>query len=284
MWLRGVRRLARRSGISGCERRPLAFADSSASAKARLLPGQDLATLAGTRRRRDQEFGLRPALQRPGERRLPVATQGDHGRRRRGVGVPGDVRRWTHRSTDRGAIPDGAGCRIRGSYARGGAGRVDGRNRATGAPAARHHGTRPFWSRWTQNCGGGDGQAEDPQDRPRNTSEGPQEANVDHAARRACRPHCERLAHQTLHRSESALCVRRRSRGSRQLRHVRGRLHARGRSLHVRNAAPALRARARRRATRTRAIAARSKRCSSASGSSKTARSAPSPRWCTTWT
>src|SRR5262245_6307457 len=82
-----------------------------------------LAQAAGARRRGDQEFGLRPTLQREDARRFPVAQTGDRIVERRGDRLSRRRGRGGHRRGDPRRIPKGARRGVRACH--GGTGWTD---------------------------------------------------------------------------------------------------------------------------------------------------------------
>src|SRR5438309_7742516 len=262
------------SDVQGHSDRTLAPPVPPDTAEARLLPGEGVAPAAAHRCGAGQELGVGPPVQRSGGRRLSLAAAGDRGRRWGGVGVPRGFRGRLERSRRRRTVPQGPRRGLRGHRGRGEVPGSQGSSRRGGgprSPAGRDRSDRLLPR--SQPSSGGAGRVA-----PRGTraagrtarrSQGPRwsasrpdaRADVGHAPGRVRGSNRECVADQAFHRPGGAVQVRGSrgllaSQGRAALRHVRSRVHARRRSLHLRDAAPAV-PNARPRATRDRRESAR---------------------------
>src|SRR4051794_27166189 len=246
------------------DRRALAAADPPAPGPARLPAGQGLAPPPGARRRGGQERRLRAARHRRGPGGLRVAAARDRLRRRRGVRLRGAHGRRPHRPGGQGHVRPGARRRLRGAGQAGArprrhAGRgAGGREARRGARAARaaegaaRPGRRDRLLRRPREPGGrgpagrlGAPAARGRAGRARGTGRRPgpaARADLGDAPRRPRRPHRLGVAGPPLRRPGGDLQVRagqglRAGAGRAALRHVRRRVHPRGRPLHLRGPA-----------------------------------------------
>ena len=250
---------------------PVAAADSSAAGQAGLCPGQGVASRASAGRGDREERGLCAAQQRgdPGGLRLAGARdrragwrgsglRGRAGRRAGRCRAAPDVRRHPQRGLC--APGRGGACACRAPRRRERRQRA-GRHRQPGGPPAqaverdRRH--RLLRSRRARGCRAADRprrEPSEPRERSHDPATGPirdaadRQQDLGDARARADRPHRLGLADPPLHRRGGALQVRARPqlRAARRrgaLRHVRGRVHPRGRPLHLRGAGAARRPR-----------------------------------------
>src|SRR3954451_13288845 len=246
------------------DRRALAAADPPAPGPARLPAGQGLAPPPGARRRGGQERRLRPARGRAAARGLRVAAARDRLRRRRGVRLRGAHDRRPHRPGGQGHVRPGARRRLRGAGQAGarprrragrGAGGREARRSARAARAAAgaaRPGRRDRLLRRPREPGGrgpagrpGGPAARGRAGRARGTGRRPRpaaRADLGDAPGRPRRPHRLGVAGPPLRRRGGDLQVRagqglRARAGRAALRHVRRRVHPRGRPLHLRGPA-----------------------------------------------
>src|SRR5438093_8880966 len=201
-----------------------------------------------------------------------MAEPGDRGRRRAGLRLRGQLRRWPHRHRDRGAVshrsgrglrrdrggratPAEGGAEWRPARANGRPGADDGRPQPAQTATRRHHRHRllrspapPGGPRRVCAARGAASPAGRPGPRTSSCPPGAPRRHMGNPGGGLHRSHCERVAHRQVHRLEGAVQVRRRrgvpaAAGRAPVRHVRGRVHARGGRLYLRDARHALRAR-----------------------------------------
>ena len=255
---------------AGSLREPLrlAAAGAPAAAQARVLPGQDLAPSPGSGLGGDQGVALCPAVEHRDAGRFSVAAAGDPGGRRRGDPLRGPAGRRPDRPGGQGSVRQGPGRRLRRPGRRGAqpggdggvrSGTVAGSHPGVPAPAGqappasrRGRGDRLLRSQRPRCRRGAALRDREPPHRGGRDREkgGNHACRAGETARsdlgdppgRSRRPHRVGLADPPVHRPGGPVQVRVGQRlcpGTRRdpLRHVRGRVHARGRSLHLRGPA-----------------------------------------------
>src|SRR5947199_586817 len=192
-----------------------------------------------------------------------MANAGDRGWRRGGLRLRGQLRGWPHRHPDRGPVSDRSGRGLqrdrggRATPAQGNQRPRSGRARSRPVETAPRGRRRHRLLRGPAPPGGpGRGRAArgaaapagDARPSTSSSRPGAPRCQVGNPGGGLHRSHRERVAHWPVHRLESAVQVRRRrgipaAAGRAPVRHVRGRVHARGGRLHLRDARGALRAR-----------------------------------------